>query len=77
MFVNVPAADVARAYDELGLDLIQLHGDETPAQCRRLGRPYLRAVRMAPGVDLLDFAQRFDDARGLLLDKSVGVAGVR
>ena len=51
--------------------LLQFHGDETPEDCRRPGRPYLRAARMAPGFDLLDFARRFSDARGLLLDAAV------
>jgi phosphoribosylanthranilate isomerase len=49
----------------------QFHGDETPADCRAAGRPYLRAVRMAPGVDLLDCASRFSDAQALLLDAFV------
>ena len=51
--------------------LLQFHGDETPEQCRAAGRPYLRAARMAPGFDLLDFASRFSDAQALLLDAHV------
>jgi phosphoribosylanthranilate isomerase len=35
------------------------------------GRPYLRAARMAPGFDLLDFAARFAGAQALLLDAHV------
>ena len=37
----------------------------------RLGRPYMRAARMAPGLDLLDFAARYPHAAGLLLDADV------
>ncbi len=51
--------------------LLQFHGDETPAQCDAGGRAYLRAARMAPGFDLLDFASRFDRAQALLLDTLV------
>jgi hypothetical protein len=43
------------------------HGE----QCEQPGRPYLRAVRMAPDVDLLDFASGFASATGLLLDAFV------
>ena len=43
--------------------LLQFHGDETAAACDAAGRPYLRAVRMAPGVDLLDFGHRFPNAQ--------------
>jgi phosphoribosylanthranilate isomerase len=64
--------EAARAVGEaLPQAVLQFHGDETPAQCRAAGRPYLRAVRMAEGVDLLDFAARFTDAQGLLLDAFV------
>ena len=51
--------------------LLQFHGDESPAQCEAAGRPYLRAARMAPGFDLLDFASRFQSAQALLLDAHV------
>jgi phosphoribosylanthranilate isomerase len=51
--------------------LLQFHGDETPAQCDAAGRPYLRAARMAPGFDLLDFATQYPNAAGLLLDAHV------
>ncbi len=57
--------------DALPQLLLQFHGDEAPADCRHHGRPYLRAARMAPGFDLLDFATRFSDAAGLLLDTHV------
>jgi phosphoribosylanthranilate isomerase len=51
--------------------LVQFHGDETPAQCQAAQRAYLRAARMAPGFDLLDFASRYDSAQALLLDTHV------
>ena len=51
--------------------LLQFHGDESPAMCEAAGRPYLRAARMAPGFDLLDWAKRFRSAQALLLDTHV------
>lgn len=49
LFVNEPAEAVARVCDELGLDLVQLHGDEPPEYLRRLtGRPVMRAFRVGP-----------------------------
>jgi phosphoribosylanthranilate isomerase len=50
---------------------LQFHGAETPARCNAAGRPYLRAARMTRGFDLLDFAARYPDASGLLLDAHV------
>ena len=50
LFVNVPPADVCRAYSDLPLDLIQLHGDEPPEYLTQLGnRPVMRAFRVRPG----------------------------
>ena len=71
LFVNAPTADVNAAVAALPHALLQFHGDETPAECDAAGRPYLRALRMAPGLDLLDCVHRFPNAQGLLLDAPV------
>lgn len=71
LWVNAEPAEIAEGAAALPLALHQFHGDESPEACRAAGRPYLRAVRMAPGVDLLDCAVRFADARALLLDAPV------
>lgn len=50
--------------------------DETPEYCRQFDRPYLKAIRVKPGIDLLKYAADFADARALLLDAYVaGVPG--
>ena len=36
VFVDQPADDVMRIIDEVGLDVAQLHGHESPAYCRQL-----------------------------------------
>jgi len=71
LFVNASVAEVQAASAALPQALLQFHGDETPSDCDAAGRPYLRAVRMAPGVDLLDWAHRFPQAAALLLDAHV------
>ena len=71
LFVNATAAELAAGLQAVPQALLQFHGDETPAECRLAARPYLRAARMAPGLDLLDFARQFADAQALLLDAHV------
>jgi phosphoribosylanthranilate isomerase len=71
LFVNAAPAAVTAAVRALPQALLQFHGDETPADCDGAGRPYLRAVRMGPNVDLLDCAHRFPNAQALLLDAPV------
>jgi len=71
LFVNARAERVRAVLDEVPLDLLQFHGDETPAQCESFGRPWMRAVRVAGDIDLLKCAFEFGRARALLLDASV------
>lgn len=71
LFVNATPAELVAATQALPQALLQFHGDETAAACQTLAHPYLRAVRMAPGVDLLDCASQFHNATGLLLDAFV------
>jgi phosphoribosylanthranilate isomerase len=71
VWVNASAEEIAAGAAAIPHALMQFHGDETPETCRAAGRPYLRAARMAPGFDLLDFASRFSDALALLLDAPV------
>jgi phosphoribosylanthranilate isomerase len=75
LFVNAVPATIAAAVAVIPALVLQFHGDETPQECAAAGRPYLRAARMAPGFDLLDFARRFDEAQGLLLDAHVEAYG--
>jgi phosphoribosylanthranilate isomerase len=71
LFVNASAAEIDAALQAVPHALLQFHGDEAAAQCEAAARPYLRAARMAPGLDLLDFAARFASASALLLDAHV------
>jgi phosphoribosylanthranilate isomerase len=71
LFVNATADEVRAAADAIPHAVLQFHGDEDPAACEAAGRPYVRAVRMAAGVDLLNFAALFHKSQALLLDAHV------
>ena len=67
-----PDPDWVRETSSLaGLDLLQFHGDEPPAFCRQFTLPYIKAVRVRGGLDLLQYATFYKGARGLLLDTYV------
>jgi len=68
LFVNPSAGEVERVVRQVRPDILQFHGEETPEFCRSFGMPYLKAARVRPGVDLLQFAALYADASGLLLD---------
>ena len=71
VFVNAPRADIERVLALIPTLVLQFHGDESAAECDAFQRPYLRAARMAPGLDLLDFSRRYRGAQALLLDAHV------
>lgn len=76
LFVNAASSEIEAVLAALRLDLLQFHGDEEAGFCRRFGVPYLKAARVREGVDLLQYAARYPDAKGILLDTFVaGVPG--
>lgn len=68
LFVNATADEVAATLEQVPLDLLQFHGDETAADCEAHGRPYIKALRMRPELDLVDLEGQYRSAAGLLLD---------
>ena len=68
LFVNPSAEEVREALHRVPLDVLQFHGEEDPEFCTQFGRPYLKAVRVKAGTDLLQCAARYKSAQGLLLD---------
>lgn len=71
LFVNAPRDTVLAVLAEAPLHLLQFHGDEDEAYCASFGRPYLKAARIKPGLDLLEFAARFPSADAILCDAFV------
>lgn len=71
LFVEPDAAQVQTVLDHLPVGLLQFHGDETADFCARFGRPWMKAARVRPRLDLADFAHRYRHASALLLDAFV------
>jgi phosphoribosylanthranilate isomerase len=71
LLVNASPLELRQAVERVPQALLQFHGDESPADCQAAGRPYIRAARMSPGFDLLDFATLYAGAQALLLDTHV------
>jgi len=46
VFVDESVDRVRRIADSCRLDVVQLHGDETPAYCRRIPRKVVKAIRV-------------------------------
>lgn len=79
LFVNAEVHEVHEAIATTGLDCLQFHGDESADYCAQFNLPYYKAIRVKPGVNLIQCELDFASASALLLDtyseKAVGGTG--
>ncbi len=71
LFVNAPAQVVRDTLAAVPIHLLQFHGDEDEDYCRQFDRPYIKAARVRPGMDLVQYAAGFPSAQAILLDAFV------
>ena len=75
LFVNPDAPQVAQVIGRVKPALLQFHGEETPQFCAQFGLPYVKACRMRPGVDALEYLRPFSSAAAWLFDSHVAEYG--
>lgn len=68
LFVNETAEIVNQVIAETGVDLLQFHGDESAEFCTAFSRPYIKALRMKPELDLTAQFESYASSQGILLD---------
>ncbi|MBO6524483.1 MAG: phosphoribosylanthranilate isomerase [Balneolaceae bacterium] len=76
VFVNQPLDDVNRIAKESGLDLVQLHGDETLEYCQLIEKPIIKVIHITPEYDIEELKAKVllyaDVAQFLLFDSKIG-----
>lgn len=76
LFVDATQNEIQSVLATVDLDCLQFHGNETPEQCRVYGLQYMKAIRVQPDTNLLQYEIDFYDAKALLLDAYVvGLVG--
>lgn len=68
VFVNPTAEAVRDVLEHVPIELLQFHGEESAGFCASFGRPWLKAARVAPGLDLVNYLGGYTGAAGWLLD---------
>lgn len=68
LFVNAGEAQVREAVKTVGLDMLQFHGDEDEVYCAQFEKPYIKAIRMSPELDVKEVMTKYPSARGFLFD---------
>lgn len=71
LFVNADPVVVRDTLAAVPIHLLQFHGDEDEVYCRQFDRPYVKAARVKPGMDLVQYADEFSSAQAILLDAFV------
>lgn len=66
LFVNEQPEEVNRCAAASGIDLVQLHGDETPDYCKQIDKPIIKALRVRDEESLAGWQDY--PAEALLLD---------
>jgi phosphoribosylanthranilate isomerase len=64
VFVNEALIKVMKTAEEYGLDIVQLHGDETPEYCKRLSEEIevIKTFRINDEINIKALVEKFDDA---------------
>ncbi|WP_313025784.1 phosphoribosylanthranilate isomerase [Pseudomonas lopnurensis] len=76
LFVNASRCEINELLEAVPLDLLQFHGDESPADCEGYHRPWFKALRVGNGEDIAAQIARYPNASAILLDTFVaGVPG--
>jgi phosphoribosylanthranilate isomerase len=68
LFVDADAKYVDQVLKHVPLSCLQFHGQESNADCRQFERPFYKALRMKPDVDISETIGAYPDALGILLD---------
>jgi phosphoribosylanthranilate isomerase len=68
LFVNPTAEEVGTALAAARIDLLQFHGNEPREFCESFARPYIKALSVADGFNLLKSVEQHSSASALLLD---------
>jgi phosphoribosylanthranilate isomerase len=71
LFVNADAAHVAQVLQRVRPAMLQFHGDEAPEFCAQFGVPFVKACRVRPGVDALEYLRPYSRAAAWLFDSYV------
>ena len=71
LFVGAGKDKIRAVLENIPIDILQFHGDESDEQCQQYGRPYIKAIRVREQLELDDLLNRYPGASALLLDSYV------
>lgn len=76
VFVNAAYDEILNHVENFGLDMVQLHGDETPRFCEKMSNyiQTIKAFRIGPGENLAWKIKDYRDSCDMYLFDTIGAA---
>lgn len=71
LFVDADESYIRQVLEQVEIDTLQFHGQESEQACALYQRPYIKAVRMQKTINLMEEVNKYPSARALLLDTYV------
>lgn len=68
LFVNADASVVNDVLQQVPLQALQFHGEESAEFCAQFHRPWIKALRISPEISLVDSMQAYRNATAILFD---------
>ena len=76
LFVDAKRDEIEQVLQQVHIDLLQFHGNESVVECELFNKPYIKAVRVGEQTDIAAEVAKFPSASGVLLDSyQKGVPG--
>ena len=75
VFVNTPYEQMMRTVDEYGLDMVQLHGDETPRACEQIANyvTVVKVFRLGENDPISWIVKSYEESCDMFLFDTLGV----
>lgn len=68
LFVNPTEGEVRAVLQQVHLDCLQFHGEESEEFCASFAVPYMKAIRVRPELDVLKEISKYSTSSAILLD---------
>ncbi|MDC3332702.1 phosphoribosylanthranilate isomerase [bacterium] len=68
LFVDATETEVQSVLTQVPITLLQFHGSEPEHYCQSFSLPYMKALRMKPGLNVSGAIEQYSSAASILLD---------
>ena len=71
LFVDEDKEYINSILEQVELDILQFHGQESEQTCAFFNKPYIKAIRVSKDTNILKEVEKYSSAKAILLDTHV------